>query len=364
MPTPIAVFTADNHLRPLTWAKHRDLYGDAYESFRQIVDYCCQAQLPLLLLGDLFDKARPDSLSVAHYLEQMDRLRDAGLPVYFVEGNHDRASPPWASLSSWAQSVDRRLFNINGVTFYGLSFTSGGQLAPSLQEIPAAANVLLAHQSWSELQGVGVPDGSLSWLPRGMTVLTGDYHVCVHITCAAASGDPVSVYSPGSTSMQALNEPTQKFFGILHDDLSVTSVPLVTRQVQRVTVDTQADFEAALAAVQVAQLPMDRPQDIAKPVLNVRFDDSIPEAYARLVAAAADRYHLFLEPQRKIVTETVDDEAVPSGTFDDLDGAITHLCRESPDVLTGLQRLRRGTNHKEELDCMYAEFCKIHDSSV
>ena len=67
MVTPIAVFTADNHLRPYTWAKYPTLQGDAYAAFRYITDYCIKHKLPLLLLGDLLDKSLPDSLSVGIY---------------------------------------------------------------------------------------------------------------------------------------------------------------------------------------------------------------------------------------------------------------------------------------------------------
>ena len=84
------VFSADWHLSFGTWAKHATLVGDSYHSLRQIVDYCIDVNCPLVAGGDLFDKPVPDPVSVSVMCREMDRMQAAGLPVYFIQGQHER----------------------------------------------------------------------------------------------------------------------------------------------------------------------------------------------------------------------------------------------------------------------------------
>lgn len=356
---PICAFTGDNHLRPVTWVKHPTLYGDAYASFRQIVEQCVARRLPLVLLGDLFDSTRPDSHSVGTYLWAVSLMQESNLPVYYIEGNHDVADPPWASLSAWARPVGQ--FSLRGVPTYGLSFTSSSLLPDALAAIPAGTNILLSHQSWLEIQRVGHTDGQFGMIPRGLTMLVADYHVCGTYTGKAANGEDVIAYSPGSTAMQALNEPPDKYFGILFDDLSVEWVPLETRPVISVVCNTVDELEDLVARIpdriQVA-VPVN--PDIRKPILRVRYNDTIPEAYTRLMAVAGDRYHVFLEPQRQVTTQVIDVEAVPQTAFQSLVTAIGELCTPDSPEHRAATRLLESNNPQQELEAIYREYQASH----
>lgn len=360
MTTPIAVFTGDNHLRPTTWAKHPDLYGDSYAALRQIVDYCIEQHLPLILLGDLFDKSRPDSLSVGMYIHAVERMREAGLAVYYVEGNHDKADPPWASLHVHAQHAGA--FEIAGVRFYGIDFTPAGELPARLTEVPADCQVLLMHQSWLEIQRVGHTDGTFSQIPRAVTLLTGDYHMTDRYGGTAADGGTVTAYSPGSTSMQALNEPHEKFFGVLNADLSVRFQPLVTRPYMFSTLTTEPELQTWLESLEElrAELRLPTIPEIRKPIMRVRYQDAIPEAYDRLTAAVGDEFHLFLEPQRTTITEVIDETATPEGAFDSLITAVGELSEPGSAVYNGVRRLLEAEDPKTELERMFEEYQQRH----
>lgn len=306
MATPIAAFTADNHLRPSTWVKHPSLAGDAYAAWFQICAFCAMYRLPLLQLGDLFDSTRPDSHSVSQYLEGVQQLQAANVPFFFIEGNHDLASPPWAKVSAWAQPAEG-LFHIAGIPFYGLGYKSAATLSGELTRIPMETRVLLSHQAWKEIQGVGAVDAAFSALPRGMTLLTGDYHVCDVYHGFAQDGQPVTAYSPGSTALQALNEPAAKNFGILYDDLTVQWQPLVTRACHRVHLTTSDELDALIASIRTGQLqpPLVSIPCLQKAILAIRYSDHLPDAYARLTDAVGELFHLFLEPVRS-KTDTVE----------------------------------------------------------
>ncbi len=364
MATPIAVFTGDNHLRPTTWAKHPDLYGDAYCSFQQIVAYCIEQMLPLILLGDLFDKARPDSLSVAFFLHQITLLREAGVPVYYVEGNHDKADPPWAAVSTYPQGISSAPIRVGGHRMVGIDYMAAGNLAEALAALPSGFEILVMHQSWLEIQRVGHVDGTFSMIPRGCTLLTGDYHVCGTYNGRAADGEQVIAHSPGSTSMQALNESPAKCFGILHDDLSVVWQELITRPFVNATARTEEEFAALIQNLEThlnGNPRHVRPPDIRKPILRFRYNDAIPEAYDRLVAAVGEAAHLFPEPQHEMDEVVIEEDVgTPAGAFDSLVTAVGELCDPGSDVYNGVRRLLEAGDPGQELAAMFEEYKQSH----
>ena len=357
MPTPIAVFTGDNHLRPTTWAKHPDLYGDAYHSLRQIVAYCLQNRLPLLLLGDLFDKARPDSLSVSNFLHQVNEMQRAHLDIYSIEGNHDRADPPWSSIHPHVRNVGNEpvILPNSGVSVVGMDFTPAGQLAERIAALPDVFDVVMAHQSWLEIQRVGHVDGTFSMFPRGCVMLTGDYHVCGTYDGRADNGDLVRAWSPGSTSMQALNESPEKRFGVLYDDLTVEWQPLDTRPFYQAVLPNEEGFATFIQSLPPKAGPNNH-SDVAKPILKVRYNDEIPEAYDRLLAAVGDDYHLFPEPQRQMTEVIVDPIATPEGAFDSLITAVGELTDPGSPTYNGVRRLLESEDPAAELLVMFEEY--------
>ena len=46
----------------------------------------------VLIVGDLYDGDWPDYNTGLFFWRQMARLRDAGIPVYLIRGNHDAAN--------------------------------------------------------------------------------------------------------------------------------------------------------------------------------------------------------------------------------------------------------------------------------
>ena len=119
--------------------------GDSYHSLAQIVDYCIEHNLPLIAGGDLFDKPDPDPVSVNVMCREMDKMRDANLPVYFIQGQHERVRrdlgdghgrPEWMHVHSWPTHVHEQTFEIDGVTFYGLDWTPKEHIADAFHNIP------------------------------------------------------------------------------------------------------------------------------------------------------------------------------------------------------------------------------------
>ena len=118
----IAVLTADNHLDLTAYPSRVGLTGDAFFSFTQIIEYCQQQELPLVVAGDLLNHSLPPA-RVAEFLRwQLTEMANRDLPVYLIQGNHDTARPPWfCAVSDHATPIHARSFALGDFRFAGAS---------------------------------------------------------------------------------------------------------------------------------------------------------------------------------------------------------------------------------------------------
>jgi len=131
------VHAADIHLdSPLRGLERYD--GAPVETIRQaprsalenLVELCLAEQVDLLLLaGDLFDGEWKDYNTGLFFTRQMARLREAGIPVVSIRGNHDAASHLTSQLR-WPDNVielssrkaETRVFEPLGIAVHGQSY--------------------------------------------------------------------------------------------------------------------------------------------------------------------------------------------------------------------------------------------------
>ena len=119
--------------------------------------------------GDILNARRPDSSDVAALEEVDSELKARGIAMLAIEGNHDKADPPWPSIVGRTAedgedlSAATGLVDITGkdVVFRGLSIRGAGCLpAPWLAENIAASrrdgdlpDIILWHGMCVELIG-------------------------------------------------------------------------------------------------------------------------------------------------------------------------------------------------------------------
>lgn len=371
--TPIFIFAADLHLDIARSARHPAMTGDSRYGLEQVVSYCVNAHLPLLLGGDIFDKARPDPDTVRFFLDQMARLRHAGVMAYFVQGDHDRDPlHPWPALSDVAYHMHHKLIEFpGGFTVWGQDFVPRAQAAEAFAQIPETAKALLVHISFSDIRRIGATHADLAMIPHVQYVLTGDYHVCGAYSATGASGQPLTALSPGSTSSRALNEPADKYVlrcsvsgdGLLHwERLPLRSRPQVNLSVMTpeqldTAVTSASTYYAQTQASATAHLdglpPL--PEALRKPIVWVKYRDDIPDAYARLAAAFAEDWFFFPDPQRVEQTTQVDMSAVPVSAWDSLRDAFAGLRPQKDEIYADACRLLDGYARgrlKEELQAV------------
>lgn len=288
---PLMVLSSDWHLSPFSWKKHPNVHRDSYYSLQQIVDLCVQLNVPLIAAGDLFDIKNPPSESVVFCFEQMKRLERVGLPVYYVQGQHELSEVPWLSLCSNAIHIDSfkadlsfKTFDIQGLRVVGQDIEfSGNRFLDQCRTMHSNAgsekfDLYVTHQVWADF----IKKSDDSFMFKNATfakvIYTGDFHKTETLVI-----DGTDCLSSGSINMQATNEPPHKFVFILNSDLTWTQYRLKTRPFALFELRSEKYFNALMDVTNeelLAEWPhKDLPEHIATPLVCVRYQNNIPNAY-------------------------------------------------------------------------------------
>ncbi|UTF51883.1 DNA repair exonuclease [Desulfomicrobium sp. ZS1] len=133
--------------------------GAARRAFDNLVALAIEEEAAFVLLaGDLFDGDWKDYNTGLYFTHRMGRLREAGIRVFLVSGNHDAASPLTRALSLpdnvnlfSHKKPETRIIDELGVAIHGQSF-AGRSVTEDLsraypQALPGLCNIGLLHTS-------------------------------------------------------------------------------------------------------------------------------------------------------------------------------------------------------------------------
>lgn len=301
----IAVGSADWHVDQTdrgAWRRRPEIRGDSVHALTQIVDLAVMHEVDLLAAGDLLDThEQEDPGAVKFLLRELARLGAIGRRALAIQGQHELARLPWLGLSADVLHSHRATTTLGGVSVYGLDYTKPDDLAGAFASVPAGVDVLIMHQVWRDLMGEHInSECCFADVPHARLLLTGDFHRHLVKRAVGASGQDLTVLSPGSACMRSIDEEPEKSVFLLYDDLSVTSVPLRTRRVFRHGAYTRDDLANLLDAVLpgLESPTPGMPSEVETPILHVTYDPDVPDVHRRLSAACRGRFHLFLTPRR------------------------------------------------------------------
>lgn len=302
------VFCADLHLDDGAWTTRPAIFGDSYYSFDQIVDYCITHKLPVILGGDVLDRKQNLARPIARLCAGLSRLESAGIPAYFIQGNHEfDRHIPWLLVHPWSQHVHQKTIDFDGLKVYSLDWLPRGDIQEALAKIPAGTDILITHQVWQDfMQNVGRTECDLTDVHNTQIVLSGDFHVTKTVTSNNAAGECITMHSPGSTCMQDMGESPTKYFLVIGSNdkkITVDLEPIKTRKVLRHTINTQDELDDLCAgkllneitALVAAAKEEDYPTEITTPLVRVKFAKDIPDAYLRVATVVGTQAHLFCE---------------------------------------------------------------------
>jgi predicted phosphodiesterase len=365
MAKPLALIASDLHIRNYDriWARHPNLVGDTRFALQQILDIAAQYEglRYVLLAGDICDGKlhRSDALSaLTSFISGCLRRQH----VLFVQGDHEYADPPLLSSlfnqPARVMHASGHTFQLGDLTLYGLDYVPLGEASTQLAKIPPV-DIVLTHQKWRDFLGK-FGDCQFSDIPAGhcKLLITGDFHVS-----AVRRVGAMTVLSPGSVCMQDLGETPDKYVYILHDDLSLVPLPLLTRRRCDISVQSESDLEATLPEIYaiVKSAKEQLPPDIAAPIVRVAYPQSNYDVKRWVDSALGLSCHLFFDPQ-PVMTEEQAQQAKEQQERQSvvlaggLAGVIRTYFNDDPLIAESAIRVAMAENKDEEALRLFQEF--------
>lgn len=252
---------------------------DFADAFRQVSEYALAKRVDFMLIcGDFFHKRAINAETLQQAVELLADLKEAGIPVIAIEGNHDKAfyldKESWLGflnkqgfiyllapfflegrvvVSPWDEHTRRGSWlDVNGARIYGAGYL-GVTTASRLQEflpylqtkdnkytifmLHAAVNRLLAHEM------AGIKSEQLAPLRENI-----DYLALGHIHSRYEIEE--WIYNPGSLECVHLDEfgagKDKGFFHVTLDGArkEISYIPSSYRPVHKYTVPVQANMAA------------------------------------------------------------------------------------------------------------------------
>lgn len=232
---------------------HRE--KDRYVAAKYVVDTAIASPTTKFIIngGDLLDVTRPSSAAVVE-LQKIDKLLlEAKMPMYLVQGNHDKSDPPWFSLLSGhaeygVQLLDEdcpRMTTPTGHSILGFPQLPRQELVDKLEKAKPA-DILVLHASVQEWINFPSPNAFClqTDIPQAKfkVVVIGD----THITDSRVVSGSLCI-SPGSIDVGSKDEPRDKYYlRVSVDNLSeATPEPIPVRPCVTVRVESEDDMEEA-----------------------------------------------------------------------------------------------------------------------
>lgn len=264
------------------------------------------AQL-ILCSGDLLDSNNPGPGVVMVQLRTIDEvLKDFGLPMLVIKGNHDNVDPSWLYQFQKEEAPDiyPGICPIGGCKSFqykdnpplkieGYNYMPSDQfrdLLNSHQDGPKA-DILMWHGEVKEFCGYPKEEAiSMQDFPQNVwkLVAMGDQHIHKHIV---RDSDGLVVAYPGSTEMCSESEEAEKKMKFYEWSSNgsewalskIYSVPFKTQKVYRAAITTQEELTEVIEALETEKNSM---------LAYIRYDKRIPDIVGRLTEASKESEHI------------------------------------------------------------------------
>jgi DNA repair exonuclease SbcCD nuclease subunit len=204
----------------------------------------------VLIAGDIFDTPKPPAKAVLEMTEFVRRLEKNNVPVYGIEGNHDKTpNDYWLKVCGIIPLQDSECELGDNTIACGLDFDRSENILTRLEELASenlVADIVVLHLGLAEMGAGFNPDLSVQQLAPRLKALGCKYCALGHIHIPyERRADGVWFVQPGSLELKSIDEPQNKGVEIFEiKDGEVTSmerVPYKTRQMEFLELNTDAD---------------------------------------------------------------------------------------------------------------------------
>lgn len=227
MKKTFAIITADWHIRPFgkLWKNKSYPQGDIQFAIQQI-EKLVETHKPkyVIIAGDILDTAKNYTSS----LDILKRVNNWNTTILYVQGQHDKASPPWLDLIKQNNNIIHMHQKIleddeYDITFYGLDYMINPE--EGFTDESKNANILITHQVWSDI----IRDGNFTFqnIPDNFKyVISGDYHSLYTPTIGNKN-----ILIPGTVIPNNITETPPFYVLMLDTDLNYNPHELQSRHI-------------------------------------------------------------------------------------------------------------------------------------
>jgi len=237
----------------------------------------------VILAGDVFDSPKPPAKAVLKMTEFVRNLSYAGIPVYGIEGNHDKTQDSyWLRVCGIRPLYGDSKWNLgDGVFAFGLNFDRTEEVLSSLEKLAYNAGkiqLMALHLGVAEMGAGFNPDLSLDQLAPLLEELGVQYCALghIHVPSAQKRGN-IWFVQPGSIEMKSIDEPQEKGVEIVEFKdgkvMSMERVGFPTRRVQFLDIRYDADLD---------QLTAGRADELRDALVVAYVLNSIPDGVRRV----------------------------------------------------------------------------------
>lgn len=248
----------------------------------------------ILIAGDLYDGNERSAKTAAFLVQEMDRLRDASIAVYYIKGNHDAENPVTGeiALPSNVHVFDGRgsknLLPGTDVWIHGVSFRgkhSAESLLPKFEPpVAGAINIGMLHTS---LTGAAGHDPYAPCAVSDLQAAGFDYWALGHVHKRQVHSTAPWIVMPGIPQGRDIGEAGPKSATLLKIDgakIDIEDVPISAVEFRQSFCDTTGVSEdeelRSLLRAHISQEAVSTQSDTA--ILRVTLSGATPLAWAIL----------------------------------------------------------------------------------
>lgn len=199
----------------------------------------------LLIAGDLFDGAERSARTAAFLTLQLERLREGGIRVFYIKGNHDAENPLTGELSlpENVHVFDGRGGKVqlaDGVWVHGVSFANRhapDSLLPKFSPpVAGAVNIAMLHTSLTGAEG---HDPYAPCTVDDLKVAGFDYWALGHVHRRQVHSEAPWIVMPGTPQGRDIGERGGKSATLvtIGETIGIEEVPTSVVEFLRVKVD-------------------------------------------------------------------------------------------------------------------------------
>jgi DNA repair exonuclease SbcCD nuclease subunit len=331
------VHLSDSHLGYRQYGLKQRL-KDWSRATQEIVDYAVENEVDFVLhSGDLFNSNLVDHTTLIHAINILNPLKQAGIPFFVIDGNHDRRK---GSQSDTANNVLQNLeladylgpegdslvnairkigyTHIVGLGYHGIYLRS--RIEHFFDQMPDAPNIILLHAAVEHHVAEGRPDIALSELE--MLRSKAAYLALGHAHNKFQIGD--WIFNPGSPEYYRFTDQDYKriFYDVALED-GVAQVSEVEVRSARRMFSLNVELASSDQATEKALELLDREDvgnQIADSLVRVVFSGQTPPelSVAESKAAIEARY-------RPLYCLIIDNTTSPEGAFSEVETSMDEL---------------------------------------